>query len=104
VRSTPEIRLKRAKAEEDPAHFGSQHSLIEKDIGPTAAGRRRWLFISHPDAGWRSAVAYSIIVSCRRRGTTPQDHRTDVLLRLPTIKITEIDTLTPAQWQPARDL
>jgi len=39
-----------------------------------AVGRRRWLFIGHPEAGWRSAVIYSIIVSCRRRGINPQDY------------------------------
>ena len=66
--------------------------------------RKRWLFIGHPDAGWRSAVAYSIIASCRRRGINPQDHLTDVLRRLPTTKITDIESLTPAHWQPARDM
>ena len=48
-----------------------------------AVGRRRWLFIGHPDAGWRSAVIYSLIVSCRRRGINPQEYLTDVLRRLP---------------------
>jgi hypothetical protein len=84
--------------------FEIDNNLIENDIRPTAVGRKRWLFIGHPDAGWRSAVAYSIVVSCRRRGINPQDYLTDVLRRLPTAKITEIDALTPAHWKPARDL
>jgi hypothetical protein len=49
-------------------------------------------------------VAYSIIVSCRRRGLNPQDYLTDVLGRLPTTRITDIESLTPAHWQPAREL
>ena len=84
--------------------FQIDNNLIENDIRPTAVGRKRWLFIGHPDAGWRSAVAYTLIGSCRRRGLNPQDYLTDVLRRLPTTKITEISTLTPAHWQPARDL
>jgi len=88
----------------DAAYWGTRHSLIENDIRPTAVGRKRWLFIGHPAAGWRSAVAYSIIVSCRRRGINPQDYLTDVLRRLPTTTITEIDALTPGHWQPARAL
>jgi hypothetical protein len=84
--------------------FQIDNNLIENDIRPTAVGRKRWLFIGHPDAGWRSAVAYSIIVSCRRRGINPQEYLTDVLRRLPTMKVTDIESLTPAHWQPARDL
>jgi transposase len=84
--------------------FEIDNNLIENDIRPTAVGRKRWLFIGHPDAGWRSAVAYTLIVSCRRRGINPQDYLTDVLRRLPTTKITDIRTLMPGHWQSARDL
>lgn len=84
--------------------FEIDNNLIENDIRPTAVGRKRWLFIGHPDAGWRSAVAYTVITSCRRRGINPQEYLTDVLRRLPTTKITDIESLTPARWQPARDL
>jgi hypothetical protein len=75
------------------------NNLVENSIRPTAVGRRRWLFIGHPDAGWRSAVIYSIIVSCRRRGINPQDYLTDVLSRLPSMKITEIASLLPGNWK-----
>jgi transposase len=81
--------------------FEIDNNLIENDIRPTAVGRKRWLFIGHPHAGWRSAVAYTILVSCRRRGINPQAYLTDVLRRLPTIKITDIAALLPANWKPA---
>ena len=74
---------------------------MENDIRPTAVGRKRWLFIGHPDAGWRSAVLYSLIVSCRRRGLNPRAYLTDVLRRLPALKITEIASLLPAHWTPS---
>ena len=63
-------------------------------------GRRRWLFIGHPDAGWRSAVIYSLIVSCRRRGINPEAYFTDILRRLPETKITQIASFLPANWSP----
>jgi hypothetical protein len=59
------------------------------------------LFIGHPDAGWRSAVIYSLIVSCRRRSINPQEYLTDVLQRLPSMSITQIDQLLPQHWKPA---
>lgn len=75
------------------------NNLVENSIRPTAVGRRRWLFIGHPDAGWRSAVIYSIIVSCRRRGINPEDYLTDVLSRLPSMKMSEIHSLLPDNWK-----
>jgi transposase len=76
------------------------NNLIENSIRPTAVGRRRWLFIGHPDAGWRSAVIYSILVSCRRRDINPLEYLTDVLGRLPEAKISDIQGLLPANWKP----
>jgi transposase len=80
--------------------FEIDNNLIENSIRPTAVGRRRWLFIGHPHAGWRSAVIYSLLASCRRRGINPETYLTDVLRRLPSLKITAIDALLPAHWQP----
>jgi transposase len=58
------------------------------------------LFIGHPDAGWRSAVIYSILVSCRRRGVNPRDYLNDVLGRLPSLKHHELSSLLPGNWKP----
>lgn len=80
--------------------FEIDNNLIEHSIRPTAVGRKRWLFIGHPDAGWRRAVAYTILVSCRRRHIHPEAYLTDVLQRLPALKITEISRLLPANWTP----
>lgn len=80
--------------------FEIDNNLVENSIRPSAVGKKRWLFIGHPDAGWRSAVIYSIMVSCRRRGINPQDYLTDVLRRLPTAKTSNIHDLLPAHWKP----
>ncbi len=81
--------------------FEIDNNLVEHAIRPMAVGRKRWLFIGHPDAGWRSAVIYSVIVSCRRRGINPQEYLTDVLARLPGLTINQIASLLPANWKPA---
>jgi transposase len=54
--------------------FEIDNNLVENAIRPTAVGRKRWLFIGHPDAGWRSAVIYSLLLSCRRRGINPEHY------------------------------
>jgi transposase len=82
--------------------FQIDNNLIENAIRPSCVGKRRWLFIGHPDAGWRSAAIYSILQSCRRRGIETQEYLTDVLTRMPGMKNTEIDQLLPENWKAAR--
>ena len=76
------------------------NNLTENAIRPSAIGKKNWLFIGHPEAGWRSAVIYSIIVSCRRRGIDPWEYVRDVLTRLPAMKQSELPTLLPRCWKP----
>ena len=38
------------------------NNLVENAIRPTCLGKKNWLFIEHPDAGWRSAVIYGHLV------------------------------------------
>ena len=82
--------------------FEIDNNLVENDIRPTAVGRRRWLFIGHPQAGWRSAVIYSILISCRRRGLNPQEYLTDVLARLPSAKSLKSRNCSPPNGNPRR--
>jgi hypothetical protein len=83
-------------------NFQIDNNLVENDVRPSVVGRKRWLFIGHPDAGWRSAVIYTIIQSCRRRGINPQDYLTDVLGRLPSMTNHEVKDLLPSRWNPPR--
>lgn len=76
------------------------NNLTENAIRPSAVGKKNWLFIGHPDAGWRSAVIYSVIVSCRRRRICPWEYVRDVLKRLPAMKQSELPTLLPRCWKP----
>ncbi len=81
--------------------FEIDNNLVENDVRPSVVGRKRWLFIGHPDAGWRSAVIYIIIQSCRRRGLNPQEYLTDVLGRLPAMKNHQVKDILPSRWKPA---
>jgi transposase len=77
------------------------HLGIKNAIRPCAVGKKNWLFIGHPEAGWRAAVIYTLIVSCRRRGIEPWEYLRDVLQRLPALQQSELHTLLPANWKPA---
>ena len=79
--------------------FEIDSNNVENDVRPSAVGKRRWLFIGHPDAGWRSAVIYTIIQSCRRYGLNPQEYLTDVLKRLPSMTTSQVPDLLPHRWK-----
>ena len=80
--------------------FEIDSNLVENDVRPSAVGKKRWLFIGHPNAGWRSAVIYTIIQSCRRYGVNPQEYLTDVLQRLPSMTTSQVRDLLPPNWKP----
>lgn len=77
------------------------NNLIENAIRPSALGKKNWLFIGDPDAGQRSAIIYSIVVSCQRHKKDPHAYLRDVLARLPQMSNQDdLSALTPANWQP----
>jgi transposase len=77
-------------------------NVVENAIRPSVIGRKNWLFIGHPDAGQRSAIIYSIVVSCQRHGKDPLAYLRDVLTRLPTMSNQDdLAPLLPINWQPA---
>jgi transposase len=78
------------------------NNLVENAIRPSAIGKKNWLFIGHPDAGQRSAIIYSIVVSCQRHRKDPLTYMRDVLTRLPRMtNQDDLDALTPSNWTPA---
>jgi transposase len=78
------------------------NNLVENAIRPTKLGAKNWLFIGSEEAGWRGAVIYSLIESCRRRGIDPYAYLEAVLTRLPEATNWEVPELTPAAWAAAQ--
>lgn len=75
------------------------NNLVENAIRPSVLGKKNWLFIGHPKAGQRSAILYSLIVSCQRHGKEPAAYLRDVLSRLPTMtNQQDLSPLLPANW------
>jgi hypothetical protein len=78
-------------------------NVVENAIRPSAIRKKNWLFIGHPNAGQRSAILYSIVVSCQRHGKDPFVYLRDMLTRLPAMtNQDDLGALTPANWRPVR--
>ena len=78
------------------------NNLVENAIRPTAVGKKNWLFIGEAEAGERSAILYTLVESCRRRGLDPYAYLRDVLSRLPNMTNWQVPDVTPAAWAKAR--
>lgn len=74
----------------------------ERAIRPTAIGKKNWMFFGEAEAGERSAIVYTIIESCRRRGIDPYAYLRDVLTRLPSMTNWQIKDITPEAWAKAQ--
>ncbi len=77
------------------------NNLVENQIRPTKLGMKNWLFIGSAKAGETSAIIYTIIASCVKRGIEPYRYLNDVLQRLPSMKNSEIRSISPMNWSPA---
>ncbi|MBN2164202.1 MAG: transposase domain-containing protein [Pontiellaceae bacterium] len=62
------------------------------------------LFIGDEDAGWRSAVIYTILSSCKANGIDPYASLKDVLERLPHMTNQQIHAITPRAWAKEKKL
>ena len=78
------------------------NNQVENAIRPTAIGKKNWLFIGEAEAGQRSAILYTIIEACRRRGIDPWTYLRDVLTRLPSLTNWQVKEVTPEAWAKAR--
>lgn len=78
------------------------NNLVENAIRPTAIGKKNWLFFGDAQAGERSAILYTIIECCRRRGIDPFTYLRDALTRLPKMTNRQVSELLPAAWAKAR--
>jgi transposase len=74
------------------------NNLIENAIRPTAVGKKNWLFIGEAAAGDRSAIIFTVIESCRRRGVDPFAYLRDIFTRLPSATNWQVKDLTPKAW------
>ena len=78
------------------------NNLIENAIRPSALGKKNWMFVGHPGAGERSAIIYSLVVSCERHGVDPSQYLSCVLEEVPYLVNRDQSHLTPKNWAKAK--
>ncbi|EXX08544.1 transposase IS66 family protein [Acinetobacter baumannii 44327_1] len=76
------------------------NNWVENQMRPWALGRKNWLFAGSLRSGQRAANIMTLIQSAKLNGLDPYAYLSDVLKRLPTHKVTQIEELLPHCWKP----
>jgi hypothetical protein len=78
-------------------------NLLENAIRPTAIGKKKWLFIGHPNGGQQSEILYTILENSRLHDIDPVESLGDVLPRTQDHPKARLCELLPRQWKAARE-
>jgi len=81
-------------------HVNIDNNRIEGTFRPTKIGLRNYLFIGHPAAGWRSAVIYSVVATCKLLGVNPENYIAWVLPKLAAATNKTATGLLPHDYAP----
>ena len=73
----------------------------ERSLRGVAVGRRNWTFFGSDRGGNTAAVLMSFMASCQRLKIDPWAYLCDVLGRVASHSIHDLDQLLPANWKPA---
>jgi len=76
------------------------NNYVENKIRPIAIGRKNYMFAGSHDAAQRAAVVYSMIATCKAHDIDPTDWLHDVMARIPTLKVNQMEQLLPSNWTP----
>lgn len=67
---------------------------------PWALGCKNWLFACSLRSGQQAANIMTLIQSAKLNGLDPYAYLTNILIRLPTHKMKDIEELLPHKWNP----
>jgi transposase len=79
-------------------HINIDQNPVESNIRPTKIGAKNWMHIGHPKAGWRSAVIYTVVGTCRLLKIDPQAYLTWVLPKLAAATTRDTSGLLPHDY------
>jgi len=84
-------------------HVRIDNNPVENKIRPAALGRKNWMFVGHPSAGWRTGVFYTIMANCALHDLNPFDYWRDFLRDRPAAKEEDPVSFIPANRCPVKE-
>lgn len=78
------------------------NNSVERSVRPAALGRKNYLFCGSHESARRTALLYSLLITCKLNDVNPYDWLKDILTRIPCHPISKIAELLPHQWKAAK--
>jgi transposase len=78
------------------------NNVAERALRRIAVGRGNWMFCGSDNGGTTAAILFSFIATCERHQVNPFDYLRDVLGRIATTPMSQLEDLLPDRWQAAR--
>jgi len=75
------------------------NNCVERSVRPLAIGRKNFLFCGSHEAAKRTALLYSLLVTCKLNDVNPYDWLKNVLIRIAEHPISRIAELLPHNWK-----
>ena len=82
---------------------GIDNNPAENAIRPWALGRKNWLFVANGNGGEMAAVINSLVVTCKDNKVDFEAWLADILPRLASTCVADIDKLLPHLWKTEQD-
>jgi transposase len=86
----------------DDGDLSIDNNHTERSLRGIAVGRNNWVFLGSDRGGHTMAVLRSFVASCERAKIDPFEWFRDVLSRIATQSIQQLDELLPHAWAAAR--
>ena len=88
----------------DHGNIEIDNNIIENAIRPLALGRKNYLFAGNHDAAVNIGYYYTIFGTCKALGVNSYDYMVWYLTKVPSIKISEIHKISPAEFKKSSKL
>jgi transposase len=78
------------------------NNVSEREMKRVVLNRKNSLFVGNPRGGRTAAILASLTSTCRRHDVDPQLYLTQLLINIPTTRISELSAWLPDQWKLAQ--
>ena len=75
------------------------NNVSEREMKRVVLNRKNSLFVGNARGGRTAAILASLTGTCRRHDVDPQHYLTQLLINLPTTRMSELSTWLPDQWK-----
>jgi len=78
------------------------NNVSEREMKRVVLNRKNSLFVGNARGGRTAAILASLTSTCRRHDLDPQIYLTQLLVNLPTVRISELRSWLPDRWKAAQ--